>query len=424
MTADGGGCVLDRVEEFLSRFVSFPSPEHLVAVVLWAAHTHLLASFESTPRLALLSPEPGSGKTRVLEVLETLVPNPLFSINVTSAALFRKVADVDARPTVLFDEIDTIFGPRAKEHEDVRGLLNAGHRRSGTAIRCVVRGRNIEVEELPAYAAVAMAGLGDLPDTLMSRAVVVRMRRRAPHEQVEPFRRRVHGPEGNELRDQLEVWARVHGLAMLDVWPTMPAGIEDRPADVWEPLLAVADAAGGDWPKAARAAAVTIVATSKGEPASLGVRLLDDLRTVFATEDAVSTDELLARLHDLDEAPWSDLRGKPLDARGLAHRLKQYGVGPKVIRVGDRTARGYARDDLHDPWSRYLAATDVTHVTDPWGGQETAAELPLPPPCLSTEGHVTDVTNVAACRHCHTPLDPALTHAGYTTHPACDGDQP
>ena len=102
-------------------------------------------------------------------------------------------------------------------------------------------------EELPAYCAVALAGLDDLPDTLMSRSVVVRMRRRAPHELVEPFRHRLHSPDGFALRDDLSRWA---GEIPEGVWPEMPEGIEDRNADVWEALLAVADAAGGDWPSA------------------------------------------------------------------------------------------------------------------------------------------------------------------------------
>ena len=67
----------------------------------------------------------------------------------------------------LYDEIDTLFGPKAKDNEEVRGLINGGHRRGATAGRCVVRGKLIETEELPAYGAVALAGLGNLPDTIM-----------------------------------------------------------------------------------------------------------------------------------------------------------------------------------------------------------------------------------------------------------------
>src|SRR5262245_7819262 len=148
-----GAALLDDIHTLLGRFVSYPGEDAQVAHALWVAHCHAMGAWESTPRIAFLSPEPGSGKTRALEVTETLVPNPVEAINVTASYLFRKVGDKDGLPTILFDEIDTVFGPKAKENEDLRGLLNAGHRRGAVAGRCVVRGKVIETEELPAYCA-------------------------------------------------------------------------------------------------------------------------------------------------------------------------------------------------------------------------------------------------------------------------------
>jgi hypothetical protein len=218
--------ILDAVEAFLSRFVVYPSEHARVAHTLWIAHTWRMDAWESTPRIAFLSPEPGSGKTRALEVTELLVPRPVLAVNCTSAFLFRRVSDPAGLPTVLYDEIDTVFGPRAKsENEDIRGLLNAGHRKGAVAGRCVVKGKQIETEELSAYCAAAMAGLDDLPDTLMSRSVVIRMRRRAPDEAVEPFRRREAEIEGIELSQAL---AQLAETIPEGVWPAMPAGIEDR----------------------------------------------------------------------------------------------------------------------------------------------------------------------------------------------------
>src|SRR5262245_32766023 len=186
--------LLDDVHAFLGRFVAYPSKHAKVAHTLWIAHCHLMDAWESTPRIAFLSPEPGSGKTRALELTETMVPRPVEAINATPAYLFRKVSDPAGAPTILYDEIDTVFGPRAKDNEEIRGILNAGHRRGAMAGRCVVRGKIVETEELPAYCAVAMAGLGNLPDTILTRSVIVRMRRRAPAEQIEPYRLRIHGP--------------------------------------------------------------------------------------------------------------------------------------------------------------------------------------------------------------------------------------
>jgi hypothetical protein len=348
---DGDRLLLD-VENFLSRFVIYPSIHAKVAHVLWVAHTHLMDVWDSTPRIAFLSPEPASGKSRALEVSELLVPSPVEAVNVTVAYLFRKVGDQGS--TILFDEIDTIFGPKAKENEDIRGLLNAGHRRGAVTGRCVVRGNSIETVEVPAYCALALAGLGWLPDTIMSRSVVVRMRRRKPNEKIKPFRRRTEVEAGHALQDRLACWAQSIAKAIdLDAID-MPAGVEDRNADVWEALFAVADKAGGDWPKRAREAAKALIKEVQEAEPSLGIRLLADVQIVFGQHDEMTTESLLRALHFLPEAPWNDLKGKPINDRGLAIQLRKYGIKPKVIRVGDSTLRGYTRQDFHDAWETYL----------------------------------------------------------------------
>jgi hypothetical protein len=366
-----GAPLLDDVHSYLGRFVSYPSEAAHVAHTLWIAHTHRMSVWDSTPRIAFLSPEPGSGKTRALEISETLVPRPIEAINATPAYIFRKVSDPEGAPTILFDEIDTLFGAKAKEHEETRGIINAGHRKGAVAGRCVVRGKVIETEELPAYCAVALAGLGNLPDTILTRSIVIRMRRRAPNETIEPYRRRIHAAEGNRLRDLLNNW--MNQLPVIDTWPVMPDGIEDRNADVWESLLVVADAAGGDWPERARLAAVALVADAKAGSPSLGIRLLSDLKKIFGSNDSLSTEHILAALIKLDESPWGDLRGKPIDSRHLATYLKPYGVKSKNVNIGDETRpKGYTTEDLHDPWTRYLpklgeagidAATSATGAT-------------------------------------------------------------
>jgi hypothetical protein len=368
---------LNAVESFLKRFVVYPSVHAHVAHVLWIIHSHLMEAWESTPRIAFLSPEPGSGKSRALEISELLVPLPVEAINVTPAYLFRKVGSVDGRPTILYDEIDTVFGPKAKDNnEEIRGLLNAGHRRHGVAGRCVVRGKQVFTEEIPAYCAVALAGLGDLPDTILSRCVIVRMRRRAPNEIVEPYRRRIHQADGDALREMIVAWAVHNETRIGNPWPDMPASVTDRNADIWESLIAIADIAGGEWPERARKAAVSLVAESKGSTPSLGVRLLTDLRIVFKEQDHMTTEAIIKALCALDEAPWADLRGKPVDARGLANRLGVYGVKSKTVRNGpDHLLKGYARADLWDAWQRYLGATpeasDTCDTTGTNQGQTT-----------------------------------------------------
>ncbi|MEU9668645.1 DUF3631 domain-containing protein [Streptomyces bobili] len=375
-----GAALLNEVEAFHRRFNVFPTEAAFVAVTLWDAHAHLLDCFDSTPRVAFLSPEPGSGKTRALEIVETLVPQPMTAVNASAAALFRSVSAGDGKPTILFDEIDTVFGPKAGDNEELRGFLNAGHRRTGVTYRCIGDGGNQTVQAFPSYCAVAVAGLGSLPDTILSRSVIIRMRRRARNEKVEPFRARIHEAAGHKLRDRLAEWAEQARDIVMGAWPDMPDGVTDRPADVWEPLIAIADAAGGDWPDRARAACVTLVTASKAnDKGSLGVRLLTDLRDhVMVGIDRLPTVAILDRLNALDDAPWADLNGKPLDNRRLSKMLAEYmtadnePIASRNIKAAGSVLKGYYAADLWDAWARYCPPPQESPLP-PLPGTENAA---------------------------------------------------
>lgn len=399
---------LDDVHAFFGRFVAFPSPHAAVACTLWTAHAHAMEAWDSTPRLAFLSPEPGSGKSRALEIAELLVPRPAMAVNMSPAALFRLIGAEAGLPTILFDEIDTVFGPKAKDNEDLRGLLNAGWRRGAKTYRCAMQGRKVELESYEAFSAVALAGLGNLPDTILTRSIIVRMRRRAPGERVEPYRRREHALAGAQLCERMEQWAAAHIGSLADARPAMPHGIEDRPADVWEPLLAIADAVGGDWPRLARQAAVALVAEAQDTPASLGTRLLADIRFVLKDRDQISTAGLLELLNGLEEAPWGDMRGKSLDSRQLAQMLKPYGVKPETIRTAMGTPKGYRRATLWDAWQRYLPSISSEAATTATTATEPTQDWPAP----AAKAHF-DVSHVAVVADLTGHRQPAC--------PSCDG---
>ncbi|GAA2296657.1 DUF3631 domain-containing protein [Streptomyces hawaiiensis] len=383
-----GAALLDEVEAFHRRFNVFPTEDAYVAVTLWDAHAHLIECFETTPRIAFLSPEPGSGKSRALEIVELLTPRPVSTVSASANALYRLVDSAAGLPTVLFDEVDTIFGPKAGADEALRGFLNAGYRRTTGALRCVGEGSNQNAQIFNSYCAVAMAGLGSLPDTVLTRSVIVRMRKRAPNEKVEPYRQRIHEKQGHVLRDRLAKWADSVREQVTDAWPEMPEGVTDRPADVWEPLLAVADAAGGDWPARARAACLELVnAAHDNDESSLGVRLLTDLRDkVFCGADRVPTAVILEMLLALEDAPWGDVDDKPLNSRMLAKLLGQYvtpnnkPIKPRGIRTPSGFPKGYYSDDLTDAWTRYCppppgeSATSATSATPQVSGGESVAD--------------------------------------------------
>jgi len=355
-------CALDFVENYLRRFVAYPSEHALVACVLWAAHTYLVEVFDTTPRLACMSQEKESGKTRLLEVLAQIVRDSLLSMSASPAVIVRLIDQ--GTPTILFDEIDGVFGSaKAQEtNADLRSVLNGGYRRGAKVHRCVNRGNKVETEELNAFAPVAVAGLRQLPDTLASRSIIVRMKRRAPDEQVEPFRYRYHADEAKPIKQALEQWCAEHEAKLAGAEPSFPEGVEDRAADCWEPLLAIAELAGGDWPARGRAAALYLTRNASDETITSGVELLAHIREAFGSEPYLATTVLLERLHGRDESPWLDIRGKALDSRGLALRLKGYGIKSKTVRIGESTPKGYDAADFADAWRRYLpSGSDIRH---------------------------------------------------------------
>ena len=387
-----GAALLDEVEAFHRRFNVFPTQSAYVAVALWDAHAHLIECFETTPRIAFLSPEPGSGKSRALEIVELLTPRPVTTVSASANALYRLVDSAAGLPTVLFDEVDTIFGPKAGADEALRGFLNAGWRRTAGALRCVGEGSNQNAQIFNSYCAVAMAGLGSLPDTVLTRSVIIRMRKRAPNEKAEPYRQRTHEKQGHALRERLAKWADTVRDQVANAWPDMPDGVTDRPADMWEPLLAVADAAGGTWPDRARAACLELIsAAHDNDEASLGVRLLTDLRDkVFCGDDRMPTAVIIESLLHMEDAPWGDLDDKPINSRTLARLLGQYvtpnnkPIKPRTFRTPSGTPKGYYAEDLTDAWTRYCpppageSATAATSATSQVNSGESVAPPATP----------------------------------------------
>ncbi|GAA4518366.1 DUF3631 domain-containing protein [Actinoallomurus oryzae] len=424
-----GAELLDEVRAALARYVILPSPEAGDAVTLWVAATHAQPAWQHATRLVITAPEKRCGKSRLLDIIEATTHDPLIAVNISPAALVRSIGEEP--PTILLDEADTVFGRKAADnHEDLRGILNAGHQRNRPYVRWDANLRR--PEHCPTFSMAALAGIGSMPDTIEDRAVMVRMRRRAPGESVKPFRSRRDGPPLAALRDRLTAWVRSRIDELGDAEPDMP--VEDRAADNWESLVAVADAAGGSWPERARQACRSLT-DAADDDSTVGVRLLVDLREVFEGADALHGATLLERLHKLDESPWSDWYGRPLNARDLARLLKPYGVNSVDVKVDGVNRKGYRRDHLHDAWSRYLprhggGATSATSATSQvsdasevaGSGRET---LPATGAnaltCQVAEvAEVADTPHLPPCRVCGEPM--IVTERGQTAHPTCGGN--
>ena len=346
-----GAELLDDVLAVLKRYVVFADEHQPVAVALWIAATHALSAFECAARLIVTSPEKRCGKTRLLDVINGTCHKPLATVNATVAAVFRSI-NGDHPPTLIIDEADTIFGSKkaAENHEDLRALLNAGHQRGRPALRCV--GPTEIPTEFNTFAMAALAGIGTMPDTITDRAVNITMRRRAGTERVSQFRSRRDGPILSALRDRIATWAEHLVDELSKAEPVMP--VEDRAADTWEPLIAIADAAGGHWPSSGRAACKALVAAAEAadEEQSLAVKLLGDIRQIFidSGQSFLASNVLVRELHGIEDSPWADFGLTP---RKLAYRLKDFGVRPGFNAA--KTLRGYRIEHLTDAFSRYIS---------------------------------------------------------------------
>lgn len=346
---------LDDLHDVLGRYVAFPNPEAHDAMTAWIAASHGQRAWEHAPRAAVVSPEKRCGKSRLMDIAEATCRKPLITTNCSPAALVRSITE-DNPPTVLIDEADSIFGKGrvADSGEDLRGIINAGHQRNRPYVRWDMTTRSRE--DCATFAMAMLASIHDLPDTIMDRAVVVRMRRRGPDEKISPYRTRRDGPRLNQIRDRLTEWVDAHVSDLQKAEPHMP--VEDRAADTWEPLVAIADLAGGTWPSRIRHACIALVAEADAAlvDGSDGQKIIADVAVVFreTNKQFMSSHDLVDRLCAMDDSPWAD---KGLTMHRLARRLQPYGVRPRQDQTG--SARGYHISDLEPVFSHYIPPQTV-----------------------------------------------------------------
>lgn len=364
----GLSAALEKTQEFLCRFLVFSSGSQPIVIALWIAHTHAFKAFEFTPYLRITSPEKRCGKSRLLDCLGLLVREPWLVAQPSEAVLYRKISS--HTPTVLFDEADTIFsgGRNDDKREPLRALLNAGFCRGAKVPRCV--GPNHILQEFDVFCPKAIAGIGALPPTVADRSIPIELVRRSRDQSLERFYKRDIKAQTDAVKKLFEDWAAdsetIADLAAAR--PGLPDALGDRQADICEPLLAIADMAGGDWPERARRALVELCA-GQTEEESIGVQLLCAIRTVLKErrEDRIATVDLLRALVDRDDGPWANMWGADVErgnlkspAAKLARHLKAFRITPGTIRLADNsTPKGYKAPDFTDAWSRYCPPPEI-----------------------------------------------------------------
>ncbi len=371
-----GDALLDSITQAVRRYLVLP-PNGAEVVALWIIAAHAFNGFQISPRLHIRSPEKRCGKTIVLDVLECLTPRSIRTENITTAVLFRLVDGY--QPTLLIDEVDSFLKDASgrqsgNSNEELRGALNAGHRRGGQMLRC--EGDNHEVRAFKTFAPVALAGIGRLPGTLEDRSITIEMRRKKPSEQIARFRRD-RTSDLDELASMAARWVADHEASLSAADPDAPETLHDRAMDNWRPLFAVADLAGGEWPTLARQVAVRLSGDGAEQDASVRVQLLMDMKAIFDGDerDQIPSAFICERLAEKEDRPWPEWRhGKPITVRQLARQLGGFGITPGTIRTETGTPKGYKKEAFKDAWSRYLPVSSAT----PPQVNATAGLSPIP----------------------------------------------
>lgn len=360
-----GSLLLNEMEQLLRRFVVLPDYT-AEALSLWILHTYAFHLRDITTYIGIESPEKRCGKTTLLTVLSELVNRPVVAANISSPAFFRVIEET--RPTLLIDEADTFL----QGNDELRGILNSGYTKKTAYVVRVASQPNSggnsdsqrstngsQLVRFSSWCPKAMAAIGRLPETLADRSIVIRMHRKRGGDQCE----RLRNLDPGMLPGCCARFVLDNREAIVDAHPGIPRQLNDRAADIWEPLFALADLAGGEWPQKARRAAIHLT-TSAHDSNPVGSLLLDIY--IAFTENHVErmfSRDLTNWLNSCGNRPWSEpRRGKPIDELWLARRLRPYGVRPKSLWIDGLHAKGYLKGDLQEICGRYVTRADLNEL--------------------------------------------------------------
>ena len=372
-----GRVLLDKLVALLARFVVLPK-WGAETLALWILHTYVFELRDVSTYLGIESPEKRCGKTTLLGVLSKLVNRPVAAANISPPAFFRLIEEV--RPTLLIDETDTFL---AGSYE-LRGILNAGYKRETAYVYRVQspesgvqsRGRDecrvssvggagdfgaAGLGRFSCWCPKVMAAIGRLPETLADRCIVIRMQRKTAKEECE----RLRNLETTALRRQCARFALDNSDEIAGARPEVPAGLNDRAAEVWEPLLALADLAGGEWPEKARQAALGL--TGDAEETSPTGQLLVHIFGTFieANAERLFSRDLVARLNGFADRPWAEtLNGRDITELWLSQRLRPLGIRPRTLRIAEQVLKGYRKEDFMEMFRRYITRAEVDAVRE------------------------------------------------------------
>ena len=352
------------INSFVMRYVVFSRPEHADVITLWILHTWVADYADFTPYIYLHSPVMRCGKTQVHRVVEPLVKNPLRTCNVSEAALYREIEE--SHPTLLWDEIDSIFGNRksSEANENKRALLNAGYERGIRAIRMERRGSGFVKMTYDPFCPKILAGIGRLTDTIVDRSIPILIHRKLKTQQCQKYRRQDRA-NAKPLHDALEAWSNDAELlkTLRESRPQMPECLTYRQEDIWEPLQAIADTISGEVSELARAAARSLCATDNDEQGRDATQLAA-IKKVVGEEDRIKSRGLIDRLWEADALPARLMEGETPNYKKIGHWLSKLiqsygGKPPRQLDFNGENDRGYEAAELKEIFDRYCPDIDT-----------------------------------------------------------------
>ena len=412
---DGMGAVLlSDLRAIMNRYVVLPEMA-AEALALWVVHTYAFTLRQVTTYIGVVSPEKRCGKTTLLELLGLLANRSLTAANISSSALFRVIERT--QPTLLIDEVDTFLQGR----DELAGILNAGYRKANSYVVRVAERKKVgqgvpgepftnahtpepefaqwtpdlpqdpiihsfnnpliptnsgatEFARYSCWCPKVMAAIGRLPDTLADRCILITMQRKMPGEKCDRMRQL----NAADFRKRCADFVREHSDKIAHAQPQIPSTLNDRAADIWEPLFAIADLAGGEWPQLAREAAQKLSASD--DDLTLVGYFLKDLRNLMLIKnvDRMLSRDVISALNPLHDRPWEDLRrGREINEWWLGWQLRQLGIRTKTMRMGEAVGRGYTRDDIEGAFRRYVPNAEL-HLTQPTAAEHLSGEVGLP----------------------------------------------
>jgi putative DNA primase/helicase len=350
-----GAMLLTDIVKTFERYIVLPKGA-ADTIALWTLHAWTINAGDTSPFLVFVSPTKRCGKTSALIVLYYLTPRSELASNISASALFRYVEEI--RPTLLIDEADSFV----KDNEEMRGILNSGHTKTAAhVIRNVEFNGEHKPKRFSTWAPKAIATIRALADTLEDRAVVVQLQRKPKAAGVVRLRKR-DSDEFASLRRQAARWADDNFSRLTDPEPGIPEVLNDRAADNWRPLFAIADLAGGTWPQAAREAAC-LLSGEGHDSTSINVELLADIQFAFGETDVIRSADLVAKLTADPERPWAEWRhGKPLTRKQLGGLLRPFGIISETVSIpGLADAKGYKRARFEEAWAAYCPGQNHLH---------------------------------------------------------------